>query len=332
MRKTMILFLAIGFVFAMSLPALATHLQTGVTPGAGINAMAGGVVNSRHNLSSTGIHVITTATSEVCVFCHTPHHTATVAQPLWNKYIESSNFTPYTIYVPPITPVNPPQWASLACLSCHDGATTFDNLINAPGSGGFVSTGFDWGWAFTEDLGAVDDFLTSPRLVIGTDLTDDHPFSIDYSDGLLGLGRKASLRPRTTTISEIDLRTLTTNTVNGVSLAPGDNRWAVTGFISNTAVINDLLRGAAQTVECSSCHDPHYKNRTNSEIDGTYGVPLPVVHPAKFCQGDGVSPELDDALYVTNVGDDCGEEIDGLFLRRVGGNSASGVCRTCHAK
>ena len=30
---------------------------------------------------------------------------------------------------------------SLACLSCHDGAQAMDNLINAPGSGGYDVTG-----------------------------------------------------------------------------------------------------------------------------------------------------------------------------------------------
>lgn len=314
MRKTIILFLVAGFVLGMTLPALATHINTAV------GDFAGGIVNSRHNLSSTGMHITTTTTSEVCVFCHSPHHTATVAKPLWNKYIESANFTPYTIYVAPITPVNPPQWASLACLSCHDGVTTFDNLINAPGSGGFVPGGMDWGWTFTEMGTPVDDFLTSPRLVIGTDLTDDHPFSIDYSDGLLGLGKKASLRPRTTVISSIDLRTASANTVANIPLSPGNNQWAVAGFISNTAVIGDLLRGAAYTVECSSCHDPHYKNRTNKEIDYTYNL---LTHSDSFCAGDNDTP-VDPAC--------ANAEVDGLFLRRVGGNSASGVCRTCHAK
>ncbi len=314
MKKIVILFLIVGFVLGTTLPALATHGNTSV------GDFAGGVVNSRHNLSSTGMHITTTATSEICVFCHTPHHTATVAKPLWNKYIESSNFTPYTVYVSPVTPVNPPQWASLACLSCHDGVTTFDNLINAPGSAGYFSGGIDYGWTFTEGGVDVGDLMTSAWLKIGTDLTDDHPFSIDYSDGLLGLGKKASLRPRTTTISGIDLRTSTTSTLNDISLAPGSNYWAVAGFISNTAIIQDLLRGDGQTVECSSCHDPHYKNRTNLEIDDTYGL---LAHSESFCYGDNDTPV--DATCAN-------EEVDGLFLRRVGGNAVSGVCRTCHAK
>ncbi|MBI2400250.1 MAG: hypothetical protein HYV23_04225, partial [Deltaproteobacteria bacterium] len=54
----------------------------------------------------------------------------------------------------------------------------------------------------------------------------------------------------------------------------------------------------------SSCHDPHFNNKSWSEIDGTYW-------PTTDMQES---------------------ENNGLFLRRVGGNSGSGLCRTCHNK
>jgi formate-dependent nitrite reductase cytochrome c552 subunit len=82
------------------------------------------------------------------------------------------------------------------------------------------------------------------------------------------------------------------------------NIWAVNGVISDTQTINDVLRKGK--VECSTCHDPHYKNRTN--------------------------PDPGFVRSYTNSGDHEDMKIDGLFLRRVGGNSNSGVCRTCHAK
>lgn len=327
MRKTMILLLAIGLVFAMSLPVMATHVQTG------IGDPAGGIGNSRHNLGSSGLHIITGSTSEVCVFCHTPHHAAgtggTGPQPIWNRGQSAVNFTPYVFLRGPdaVAPgeAPSPNFASLACLSCHDGVTTFDNLINAPGKGGYTPGGLDRGWSFTEGGIAEPDYLTSPRLVIGTDLTDDHPISMPYRDSIGydadadGYGATASLRDRDTLLSAV------TSGVNPVPAGPSGtpfaNAWSVNGFITEAADINELLKGPDRTVECSSCHDPHYKNMTNAEIDDTYdedgdGI-LTGGHPISF----------DPALWAAET-----EAVDGLFLRRVGGNSNSGVCRTCHSK
>ena len=81
------------------------------------------------------------------------------------------------------------------------------------------------------------------------------------------------------------------------------NLWAVKGYVSSTATIADLLRDSK--VECSSCHDPHFNNKSWNEIDATYA-------------GAGIT--------------DLDAESNGLFLRRVGGNSGSGLCRTCHNK
>ncbi|MCC6502851.1 MAG: hypothetical protein IT362_06930, partial [Deltaproteobacteria bacterium] len=80
------------------------------------------------------------------------------------------------------------------------------------------------------------------------------------------------------------------------------NLWAVKGYVDATATIADLLRDGK--VECSSCHDPHFNNKSFNEVDYTY--------------------EADTALQEP--------ENNGLFLRRVGGNSGSGLCRTCHNK
>ena len=78
------------------------------------------------------------------------------------------------------------------------------------------------------------------------------------------------------------------------------------GYISSTAQISDLLRetNGSMRVECSSCHDPHFNNKSWNEVDSTYS-------------GEATDLEV---------------ESNGLFIRRVGGNSGSGVCRTCHNK
>ncbi|MCK5237399.1 MAG: hypothetical protein KAR06_10470 [Deltaproteobacteria bacterium] len=133
------------------------------------------------------------------------------------------------------------------------------------------------------------DVLNLATAKIGTDLADDHPVSIPYVAG------RASLRPTTDDIAAIDLTGGLATTNDNIS----QNRWAIGGSIVGVgdATVADLLRGGM--VECSSCHDPHFSNKSLDEVESTWG-------------GESAS--------------------DGLFLRRVGGNTGSGVCKTCHNK
>ncbi len=105
------------------------------------------VRNTKHNLNeNTDIGPIT-GTTEVCIFCHTPHGargvigTAPSGQaPLWNRAIKTTGG--YQMYSSPnfdgTDVAGGPKGVSLACLSCHDGTISFDALINPPGSGGFI--------------------------------------------------------------------------------------------------------------------------------------------------------------------------------------------------
>ncbi|MDR9499907.1 MAG: hypothetical protein RI556_12085, partial [Hydrogenovibrio sp.] len=54
------------------------------------------IVSSKHNLSSSGDNA-TSATDQVCVFCHTPHGSDVSAPaPLWNKELpDSTTFQTY---------------------------------------------------------------------------------------------------------------------------------------------------------------------------------------------------------------------------------------------
>ncbi|HAZ13958.1 MAG TPA: hypothetical protein DCY86_14305 [Bdellovibrionales bacterium] len=270
---------------------------------------ASGIGQSRHNLGSLGnpnnsSYISTGNTSEVCVFCHTPHHTNTAnnLKPLWNRgTLAPTAFTAYGSTIGGSDIANTDIGSTtLACLSCHDGVTTFDNLANKPGKGMSAATqgvAADLGWTFTKGPGgtATDDFISpTGRLGIGTNLSNDHPVSVAYATD------RASLRATNTVISAIDLTAdlaASSSTFDNGNLAK--NLWAVNGFISNTATIGDLLRGGK--VECSSCHDPHFSNKSYNEVDSTWGA-----------AGELIS--------------------DGMFLRRVGGNSGSGVCMTCHYK
>ncbi len=171
---------------------------------------------------------------EVCVYCHTPHNSRNNLGPipLWNKPATDLELTNgFTMYGAATTNIEgetiagtltskQPQSMTLACLSCHDGVSAMNSVINAPGSGRVNATD-------GIIIGEIDPkpIRNDVAVTIGKDgnLADDHPLSIDYIEG------KASLKPTSTVIS-------------------GDG-W----YRANT--IGDLLRNGK--VECVSCHDPH---------------------------------------------------------------------------
>ena len=291
---------------------------------------AGGVVWTRHNLSSYGEHyqattsvdgsnnAQTVVTTEVCVFCHTPHFGKTDSSPLWNRGTSATGYVAYGASEQTLAGTSTSVGgSSLACLSCHDGVTTLDNLINKPGKGSRTDgTGADQGWVFGEigtdtiggtgasrlNIGAANDGVRNAAAV---DLSNDHPIGVVYYGDPTGV-KLASLRPLDTVISSINIyNAKEIGGTGGSAYGRSDNLWAVKGYIrEGDATINDLLK-EGNMVQCASCHDPHYKNQTNDD-------PSLLASYATTDQNDG--------------------EIDGLFLRRVGGNSNSGVCRTCHNK
>jgi len=311
------------FVYAGSASAAATGTMsiTGTAQTAGDysnGTSANGVVRSLHNLgifSTVGpstMDVFTgtvNGTTQICVFCHTPHHANTDARPIWNR--DTSNSSNYISYgstiAGDVTALGSDQTlglsagsVSIACLSCHDGVTTFDNLVNAPGNG--MGVGSSLGWSFYKDAEAGPGSHPNTvmgRIKLGTDLSDDRPVNISYNPAA------ASLRATSTVIANIDLSTGLNNTTGNTAYYGWmtQNLWANKGFIDNTATIGDMLRsdrvGNTDLVECSSCHDPHFSNMSY----------------------------VDYRPNMTGVG-----SADGVFLRRVGGNTGSGVCRTCHDK
>ncbi len=309
MKRFLVIALAVasvGFIAAGTVSAAPVDTYNAGDP-------ANGIGNSRHNLGNLGAHLTSlpntstngiNGTSEICVFCHTPHHSNTTLSnvPIWNR--TNSTAASYVAYGATLggSTVGAPGSTTLACLSCHDGVTTFDNLANRPGKGtGSFTTGFNM-WEVNANgvtVGIVSSKMTSGRLNVGVNLSNDHPVSVAY-----GTDGRASLRPTSTVISSVDVAAglaSSASTFDGGNLTK--NLWAVKGYVNASATISDLLRGG--NVECSSCHDPHFNNKSWNEIDSTY----------------------------TNVAVlDTEEESNGLFLRRVGGNSGSGLCRTCHNK
>ena len=130
---------------------------------------------NKHNLSSTGPGA-THDTTQVCVFCHTPHQPAgTTQEPLWNK--AATGEASYGVYGSTTMDSTPLEVvgagvASTLCMSCHDGTVAVGNMINGPTvtltpGGNVDASGFITG---------------DPN--VGSDLTNDHPVNMIYADAI----------------------------------------------------------------------------------------------------------------------------------------------------
>src|SRR3954470_10617199 len=81
--------------------ALMLLMGLGMLAGTGLAQVGGGtgsasIVHSPHNLSAAGSGTVrATSESEICIFCHTPHHAAPV-QPLWNRALPTTSYKTYT--------------------------------------------------------------------------------------------------------------------------------------------------------------------------------------------------------------------------------------------
>jgi hypothetical protein len=274
----------------------------------------GTIANTRHNMTQQPpaggnfnalMEPFRNNYGEVCVYCHTPHGANTgVALPLWNRTIKATTYTTYNqLGTSTLTQeVAQPGANSLACLSCHDGQTAVDSIINMPGSGRYEKS-LETGAGL--DRAAIDALLnkwekpssshmamTVPGaagggatcltchgtegtigtnfnvFAIGTDLKNDHPVGVTY--------------PSTSGVSA-DFKT------------PLGKKGANFFFDKDTNGHmdgNDIRlydNGGTAKVECASCHDPH-------------GVP--------------------------SAG--AGSIFNPTFLRVQ--NTGSAVCLTCHAK
>jgi predicted CXXCH cytochrome family protein len=165
MRKLLVVFAAVlaigGFVFADDISSTKHNLSTSAPGTNAFRATAG------------------TGADQVCVFCHTPHSADQSKGPLWNR-AAASGAGGWTMYnsstLNMAAGVSAPLGVSNACMSCHDGVTAFDVIVNAPGSGNYTAGGADRGWTFNGG----NDTLNSGIASFGNDLRSEHPISFQF--------------------------------------------------------------------------------------------------------------------------------------------------------
>jgi hypothetical protein len=275
-------------------------------------------------------------TSEICVFCHTPHGgDNTAAVPIWNRKLNSP--TAYTRYSSlgsstfDATEVDIGS-VTIACLSCHDGGQAIDSLINAPGSGGFTDrNAFIYGQMprLADGVGAIgmeggDLDTATGRLAsgvvqnLGTDLSNDHPVSMQYAGGGLsgtnGTWSGTSVDPDFTGSSQHPGQNAPGGAVSVTfmsSAAPSTAPFTTLFYLERSDSLNtagrdreDIIFYTRQDlgveepfVECGSCHDPHN-----------------VANPTFLRTSNGVP---------TTVAAD---------FPSAANDAASGLCLTCHIK
>ena len=270
------------------------------------------IANTRHNLTQRPNEVgpggpINAALmdtqrnnyGEVCVYCHTPHGAnMTIAAPLWNRTTKNNTYQTYDLLnTASLTqPVSQPGASSLTCLSCHDGTTAVDAIVNMPGSGRYNTARFtsdapallnEWPNASVTHVGlqgpdqgclvchnpngAGAAFPTAydfSAFAIGTDLRNDHPVGIRFPTAA-GPG---------TDFNDPSRKEARLAWFDGNANARADGN-----------EIRLYNSGEGYEVECASCHDPH-------------GVP-------------SAGP---------------GSNFNPTFLRLP--NAGSAVCLTCHSK
>ena len=127
-----------------------------------------GIEDSLHNLSSTGRGNVKAASADrICLFCHVSHSSSQGVQ-LWSRGNSSASYIPYSSSTAVAQP-GQPTGDSILCLSCHDGTIALGQIVNrgnpismAGGQGG----------------------MPPGKGLQGTDLSDDHPISFEYSSSL----------------------------------------------------------------------------------------------------------------------------------------------------
>jgi predicted CXXCH cytochrome family protein len=299
------------------------------------SAAMASVTNTAHNLSVTGdgAHMTgASATTEICIFCHTPHGgNQLVNAPIWNRTVSSTSVYTRFSSLGRITfdaTEAPIGGVSIACLSCHDGTQARDSVINGPGSGpnnNYASTdgaagtwvdGTTTSTAFLSAFTPSDNGTTTGDLIyLGTDLRNDHPISMQYGGG--GFTITGTLTAGMAT-RDPDFATYQGGGGGGFGSAAANNapasstNFGVTGTATGEVNRQTLANGGSM-----------FYIDTNG-VSGYQAEDFPLYTRTEVTAGGEPMVE-------------CGTCHDPhsnntTFLRLPGANTGSQVCLTCHAK
>ncbi len=173
-------------------------------------SLSGQIAGTAHDFSS---EAWAPSENKMCAVCHTVHNAISIPEaPLWNH--ESTAVAGYILYSSATfdphggTTITDPDASSKLCLSCHDGTVALENF-------GGTSTGTNYIDAGNRIGGAT-----------GSDLSNNHPISFDYTTALAAL--------------------------DGGLYDP-----AVTNSGLGGTIASDMLFG--NKMQCASCHDVHNK-------------------------------------------------------------------------
>jgi hypothetical protein len=203
-------------------------MLTGISAGAGPKISE---IGNKHNFSSTntapGINFRASTigdnagyqrSSQICVFCHTPHRSSGEGA-LWNRVATTKTFLHYsstTLRIDDpamrtVTEYGQPNGSSRLCLSCHDGVTALAAVFTTP-------LGITNQLQFTN----IRTGTTNASVAIGYETySSHHPVSFKY---------------------DANVRSLL-NAYNGVEF---------THINTDEVKLDKKMR-----MQCTTCHDPH---------------------------------------------------------------------------
>jgi predicted CXXCH cytochrome family protein len=269
------------------------------------------------------------ATTEICIFCHTPHGgDQSVAAPIWNRSV-NTNQALYTRFssMGRLTfdaKEAPVGSVSIACLSCHDGTQARDAVINGPGSGnnGNVVGGGQWmdgtdtSTGYLSDLSGSDNGTLSGDLIfLGTDLRNDHPISMQYGGGGIN----------STSTTTVDPDFAQGGTVNGGYGATATNHAGAATTAGTPASTPGIATGVVKYVTTvGSFTGPKWFVDTGGT--GYQGTDFPL-YTRTDLSGDATPQPFVECATCHDP-----HSANSTFLRLPGGNTRSQVCLTCHAK
>ncbi len=253
-----------------------------------------GIAGTRHNfgsMSQTG-YIQTTYTSEICVFCHTPHNSAP-SGPIWNRAASGATYNVYASQslVATMSPnpaaLSQPTGASKLCLSCHDGTIAIGYVLNNAGSGAMPINITLSG----SDIDSSGKLTPSSVSYIGTDLTNQHPISFAYSLSYPSNVELNSPGADGITFGNLDIK-LDTNKNIQCTTCHDPHGTAYPKFLTAT-IAYDV--SANNLTVCTACHEKRYWDAN------------PSVHKTSTAtwNGVGTSPWYEDMSAYTCNGGPC---------------------------